>query len=731
MLGSFPSSHFMKVGRAMSEHVMRRSTVNVLADYHFMDALLTGLQERIFLDRYAAKELDHESWEVGSKVVALIHEDPLQPLNRVTITGKIVHVNGDGTFDVLNEVDNSTHVVHYTNIEYSGEQHPKEMWHRIAKALASVEDDHKVQETYRKFAYALDDWKLVPGGRVMAGAGTDELTLINCFVIPNPHDSRRGILNSVADMVDIMARGGGVGVNLSSLRPKRAIVNGVNGHSSGSVSWGGLYSYTTGLVEQGGSRRGALMLMIWDWHPDVINFITAKSQMGLITNANMSVCISDEFMKAVKEDGEWVTKFPDTTHPAYETEWDGDIKKWESKGYPVKIFNTYRARDIWNMIIESAWKSAEPGVVFMDYVNYMSNSWYYNPLIATNPCGEQPLPRDSVCNLSAVNLSKFYDEANHDVAWEALAEIVRIGVRFCDNVTTFTMYPLEDQAQNQVFNERRTGLGTMGLAELLIRLEIRYGSEECAAFLDKLYGFIAREAYLASADLAEEKGSFGKFNCEYFLQSGFMKNMLEVYPEVGEAIRVKGMRNVTVITQAPTGSSGTMAGTSTGIEPYFAFEYVRSGRLGTEKQYVPIAEEWRENYYKQNPDASPGVPLPPWFVTAQDLTPLDHVKVQAAIQRWTDSAISKTANAPNDFTVEQTGELYLQAWELGCKGVTIYRDGSRDIQVLSTVTEKEKEAPMGLEKAELTKNEDDFESGKVCTISYNEDGTRTVECGTE
>jgi ribonucleoside-diphosphate reductase alpha chain len=189
-----------------------------------------------------------------------------------------------------------------TSIEYPGEQKPSQMWNRIAKALAEVEPEAKQQEVYDQFAYALDDFKLVGGGRVMAGAGTSELTLINCFVIPSPHDSRRGIMNSIADMVDIMARGGGVGVNLSSLRPKRALVRGVNGHSSGSVSWGGMYSFATGLVEQGGSRRGALMLMTWDWHPDLLNFIRAKTQMGLITNANMSVCISDDFMVAVKKD---------------------------------------------------------------------------------------------------------------------------------------------------------------------------------------------------------------------------------------------------------------------------------------------------------------------------------------------------------------------------------------------------------------------------------------------
>jgi ribonucleoside-diphosphate reductase alpha chain len=489
-------------------------------------------------------------------------------------------------------------------------------------------------------------------------------------------------METLSQMTEIMARGGGVGINLSSLRPRRAIVKGVSGSSSGAVSWGGLFSYTTGLIEQGGSRRGALMLMLHDWHPDLLDFITVKQTMGQVTNANLSVCVSNAFMKAVKEDLDWDLVFPDTDDPEYNEIWDGDLEKWKKLGKKVKVYRTVRARDVWHTIIESAWKSAEPGVVFMEYYNQMSNSWYFNPIICTNPCGEQGLPAWGVCNLSAINLSKFYDEEKHDVNWDELAKVVRYSTRFLDNVIDKTPYHFEENERNQK-NERRIGLGTMGLAELLIRLEIRYGSEESLDFLDKLYGFIAREAYLASTEIAAEKGSFEAFDAELFLQSGFMKNMVSEYPEVGEAVRTRGMRNVTVLTQAPTGSTGTMVGTSTGIEPYFAFEYYRQSRLGLDKQYVPIAQEWRDKH--------PGEELPEWFVTAMDLSAMDHIRVQAAIQRWVDSSISKTANAPHDFTIEETKELYEKAFELGCKGVTIYRDGSRDTQVLSTAKDEKKE----------------------------------------
>lgn len=665
-------------------------------------ARLEGLSEKIFLDRYAWKNANADDAKVGDVVLVLTKDDPKFPTKEV---GEIVSRSGRQVTVRLRsgELVEST----VEKLTLTIEKTPEEMWDRLANAMASVEaTEEKRKEWNAKFRWLLDDWKLVPGGRIAAGAGaSDELTLFNCYVIPSPHDSRGGIMKTLSEMTEIMARGGGVGINLSSLRPRRAVVKGVNGTSSGSVSWGGLFSYTTGLIEQGGSRRGALMLMMNDWHPDVEEFITVKQTPGRVTNANLSVCVSNAFMRAVKEDLDWELVFPDTSDPEYDEVWDGNLEKWKRLGKKVVTYRTVRAREIWNTIIESAWKSAEPGVVFMEYYNQMSNSWYFNPIISTNPCGEQGLPAWGVCNLSAINLSKFYDAGKHDVAWDELARVVRYSTRFLDNVIDKTPYHFPENEANQK-KERRIGLGTMGLAELLIRLEIRYGSPESLAFLDKLYGFIAREAYLASTEIAAEKGSFPAFEADKFLQSGFMKNMAEAFPEVAEAVRSKGMRNVTVITQAPTGSTGTMVGTSTGIEPYFAFEYYRQSRLGLDKQYVPIAQEWKE--------AHPGEELPPWFVTAMDLSAEDHIRVQAAIQRWVDSSISKTANCPADFTVEETAKLYELAFELGCKGVTIYRDGSRDTQVLSTT--KDDKGDGGKEKAAPAEN---GASGEAAAASDN------------
>ncbi len=640
---------------------------------------LEGLSEKIFLDRYALKNADTSKAKVGDTVLVLTKDDPKFPAKEV---GEIISREGNKVVvktrsgeSVESSVEKLT-----LNIEKS----PEEMWNRLAKAMASVEaTPEKQREWTEKFRYILDDWKLVPGGRIAAGAdASDELTLFNCYVIPSPHDSRGGIMSTLSEMTEIMSRGGGVGINLSSLRPRRSVVKGVNGSSSGAVSWGGLFSYTTGLIEQGGSRRGALMLMINDWHPDLLNFITVKSTMGQITNANLSVCVSNGFMKAVKEDLEWDLVFPDTTDADYNSKWNGDLEDWKKLGKEVKPYAKVKAREVWHTIIESAWKSAEPGIVFMEYYNQMSNSWYFNPIICTNPCGEQGLPAWGVCNLSAVNLSKFYDLDNHDVDWKELSKVTRYSTRFLDNVIDKTPYHFEENRTNQQ-GERRVGLGTMGLAELMIKLRIRYGSPESLVFLDKLYGFMAREAYLESTEIAGEKGSFKYFQAEPFLQSGFMKKMTSVYPEVGAAIQKKGMRNVTVITQAPTGSTGTMVGTSTGIEPYFAFEYYRQSRLGYDKQYVPIAQDYK--------DTHPNEELPDYFVTSMSMSAEDHVRVQAAIQTWVDSSISKTANAPNDFTVEQTKNLYELAFDLGCKGVTIYRDGSRDVQVLSTTDSKAEE----------------------------------------
>lgn len=632
---------------------------------------LNELGEKIFLDRYALKDAKKETVTVGDLVIVAVNlETGQRELGTVTaIENKQVTIqlrDGEVVERALEHVDKPV------------ETRPEQMLDRVAAGLAQVEAPDKQAEWRDNFRWLLDDWKFVPGGRILTAAGTEQnLTYYNCYVIPSPKDSRGGIMDTLTQMTEIMSRGGGVGINISSLRPHHAYVKGVNGRSSGSVSWGELYSFVTGLIEQGGSRRGALMLIMNVWHPDVLEFITSKRTMGRITNANISVGITDGFMEAVKANADWDLIFPDTGVAGYDELWDGNMAAWQDKGLPVVVHKTVKARDIWNSIIESAWASAEPGVFFVERYNKMSNSWYYAPILCTNPCGEQGLPAWGVCNLGALNLAKFVTDGQVD--WPSLRLGVRYAVRFLDNVIDNTPYFFEENKQQQL-SERRVGMGTMGLADMMIRLKIRYGSPESEQFLDELYKFIATEAYLASADYAAEKGAFAQFNAEKFLQSGFMQGMPG---HVREAIREKGIRNVTLLTQAPTGTTGTMVNTSTGIEPFYFWSFHRKGRMGTHEERVQVYQEW----VTQNP----GKPLPAYFVTAMDLTPEEHVRVQAAVQRWVDSSISKTCNTPNSYTVEQTRQLYELMYELGCKGGTIYRDGSRDTQVL---TLKEEDKPV-------------------------------------
>lgn len=313
------------------------------------------------------------------------------------------------------------------------------------------------------------------------------------------------------------------------------------------------------------SRRGALMLILNDWHPDVFDFINSKRKAGQITNANISVGVSDKLMEAVRADGDWDLVFPDTSDPAYDTLWDGDLDKWVADGRRVIKYRTVKARAVWNAIIESAWASAEPGVFFRERYNKMSNSWYFAPIISTNPCGEQGLPAFGVCNLGALNLARFYDPDKHDVAWDELDRAARYATRFLDNVIDSTPYFFEENYIQQS-GERRVGLNNMGLAELLIRLGIRYGSDESVAFIDKLYGFLARAIYETSIELAREKGPFPRFDAEKFLQSGFMRSMPE---DIREKVRQYGIRNVTLTTQAPTGcvAPDTLVSTASGLRP--------------------------------------------------------------------------------------------------------------------------------------------------------------------
>jgi ribonucleoside-diphosphate reductase alpha chain len=558
------------------------------------------------------------------------------------------------------------------------EEYPEQMWRRVAWGISQQEKLPLRKEWEEKFYSAMTDFKFVPAGRILSGAGTPyQVTYYNCYVIPSPADSRGGIMENITMTVEIQARGGGVGVNLSSLRPRGSRVKKVNGTSSGPVNWAALYSTANhDVIQQGGSRRGALMIMMNDWHPDIEEFITVKQDLTKIPGANLSVCISDAFMEAVAKDADWGLVFPDNSFYKYDDEWDGDLEKWKVKGYPVITHKTVKAKAIWDLIAEAAWKSAEPGVVFIDRYNKLSNTWYFEKIIATNPCGEQGLGAWGVCNLGHLNLPAFVKDGVMD--YKTLGEHAAVATRFLDNVVNANFYFYEENKKKQ-FGIRRTGLGTLGLADALIAMGIKYASNESIPVIEKIYQIIRDNAYTTSAFLAKEKGPFGEFNKEKYLQGMFIKKLPV---KIRSLIAKNGIRNAIILTQAPTGTISLLAGVSSGIEPVFEFSYRRNDRTGEHVVNHPLYQKWI--------DAHPGEPIPDYFVGANQLTPEDHVRVQATIQNLTDSSISKTVNAPNSHTVDDVKKLYKLAYELGCKGIAYFREGSR-VGVLSRVSENSKD----------------------------------------
>jgi ribonucleoside-diphosphate reductase alpha chain len=557
------------------------------------------------------------------------------------------------------------------------EKSPEEMWKRVAKGLSKIEKSPKLQKEWEKKFYSLmEDFKFLPGGRILLGAGSpyENVTFYNCFVLPDPEDSRRGIIDNLLKMTEIMARGGGVGFNISSLRPRGAHVVKVNGTSSGPVNWAEIFSVMThDIIQQGGTRRGALMLMMWDWHPDVFEFISVKKNHTKMLGANLSVCLSNGFMESVKKDANWDLVFPDVKHPKYKTDWHGDLNEWKKKKLPVKIYKTIKARELWDEICKCAWESAEPGLYFMERANAMSNTWYFETLVSTNPCGEQPLPPFGVCNLGALNLTQFVKNKKFD--FEKLREFVPIAVRLLDNVIDAENYILPEMKARQM-DERRVGLGTLGLGDALIMMEIRYGSKESLELIEKIYKEIRDVAYQTSSEIAKVKGSFGRFEAKKYLKGKFIEVLP---PKIKKMIEKNGMRNSVVLTQAPTGKTSLLAGVTSGIEPVFSFSFKQKDRLGERTVYHPLYEEW----LKKNPKEK----TPDFFVTAQDLTPENHVDVEATIQKYTDSSISKTVNAPENHTVEEVKKLYMMAYETGLKGITYFREGSRE----GMLTSKEQE----------------------------------------
>ncbi len=548
---------------------------------------------------------------------------------------------------------------------FDGEQFPHEAWRRVADAVA----DHPQtdRETWSaRFYDLLRGFQYIPGGRIMASMGTGAgVTAQNCYVLPSPTDSRDGIMDSLRQWVEIQSKGGGVGINMSSLRPRGDAVKGVNGTSSGPVNWAQPFAFISkSVIIQGGSRRGAAMIMLDCDHPDVFEFIHAKETPGVLEGCNVSVCISDAFMEAVKADSDWDLTFGG------------------------KVYRTVKARQIWDEICEAAWRSAEPGIYFMERANKEANSGYFETLISTNPCGEQPLGAYGACLLGSFNLDAFMRQQPNG-EWSFDFDEFRLqipaAVRFNDNVVDLSHYPI-DECRDSQQRIRRMGIGVMGLADCMLKLKIRYGSEESIEFTESIFRTLRDESYRASIELAVERGPFPEYRPDY-LEQPFIKRLPE---DIRQGIAEHGIRNCYLLTQAPTGTTSLLAGVNSGIEPYFDFDYLRSDRTGE----YSVTSSWADMY--SSPER------PEWLVCSNDVTPEGHVHVQAAAQRYNDSSISKTANAPADHTVEDVKRLYMLAYDEGLKSISYYRDGSRNEQVLyhKETREAPTDAKSAIEEAE-------------------------------
>ena len=535
----------------------------------------------------------------------------------------------------------------------------EESWRRIARALAQVEAEPEVWE--ERFYAALEGFRFLPAGRITAGAGTGRsVTLFNCFVMGTIPDNMAGIFESLKEAALTMQQGGGIGYDFSTIRPRGAEVKGVAADASGPLSFMDVWDAMCRTIMSAGSRRGAMMATMRCDHPDIEAFIEAKKDPARLRMFNLSVLVTDAFMAAVKADGPWDLVFGD------------------------RVYRTVQARDLWGRIMRNTYDFAEPGVIFIDRINQANNLWYAETIAATNPCGEQPLPPYGACLLGSINLAAlvtapFSEAAAVDMA--DLDRLVRVAVRMMDNVVDASRFPLPEQAA-EAKAKRRIGLGVTGLADALLMVGLRYGSEDAVAACEAWMRAIARSAYLSSVDLAKEKGAFPLFDAEKYLASGTMRAM---DADVREAIAAHGIRNALLTSVAPTGTISLYAGNvSSGIEPVFAYAYTRKvlqkDGSRTEEEVVDYAVQlWREMFG----DAA----LPEHFVNAQTLPPLDHVRMQAAAQKWVDSSISKTINCPVDISFDDFQQVYMAAWDAGCKGCTTYRPNAVTGSVLS-VSEK-------------------------------------------
>ncbi len=561
-------------------------------------------------------------------------------------------------------------------------------WRRVAQALAAAEGEDCRGDHEEAFYDAMADYKFLPAGRILAGAGTERnVTLFNCFVMGTIPDDMAGIFDHLKEAALTMQAGGGIGYDFSTLRPKGARVKGVGADASGPLTFMDVWDAMCRTIMSAGHRRGAMMATMRCDHPDIEAFIGAKQEAGRLRMFNLSVLVTDAFMAAVKADDAWELKF------------DGMVHK------------TVGARELWDQIMRATYAYAEPGVIFIDRINRRNNLNYCESIAATNPCGEQPLPPYGACLLGSVNLSRFITEPFRDDAaldTEAFDRTVAAAVRMMDNVVDVSRFPLKAQ-RHEAQAKRRIGLGVTGLADALIMMKARYGSPRALELTETWMKRLQRQAYLASAKLAEEKGPFPLFERDAYLAG---ESVMELDDDVREAIAEHGIRNALVTSIAPTGTISLFAdNVSSGLEPVFALSYTRNVLMPDGSRRSEEVADYAVRLYRRM--RGDDAPLPDYFVDAQTLHPEDHVKMQAAVQKYVDSSISKTINVPEDIAFEDFKSVYLMAYESGCKGCTTYRPNDVTGAVLEAPAKESAQSSLPLDEPASTTPADAYETGGV------------------
>jgi len=580
----------------------------------------------------------------------------------------------------------------------------EDSWRRIAKSLAAAEKNPGDWEP--RFFDALSDFKMLPAGRIIAGAGTERrVTLFNCFVMGQIEDDMGAIFENLKEAALTMQQGGGIGYDFSTIRPKGAPVKGVGADASGPLTFMDVWDAMCRTIMSAGHRRGAMMATLRCDHPDIESFIEAKREPGRLRMFNLSVLVTDAFMQAVKEDGAWELTFNGTS------------------------YKTVQARDLWDRIMRSTYAYAEPGVIFIDRINRRNNLHYCEEISATNPCGEQPLPPYGACLLGSINLARlvkdpFGEDADLDMA--ALDDLVRVAVRMLDNVVDISRFPLEEQAR-EAKAKRRIGLGVTGLADALIFCKARYGSDNALALTRKWMAALQRSAYLASVELAAEKGAFDLYDGAAYLAGETIQDLDD---DVRSAIAQHGIRNSLLTSVAPTGTISIFAdNVSSGLEPVFSFTYTRTVLMPDGSRKDEQVSDYAYRTYRQM--FGDQAQLPDYFVDAQALTPKDHVRMQAVVQEFIDSSISKTINCPEDIAFEDFKNIYQMAYDNGCKGCTTYRPNDVTGSVLSIDPPKaqtdEPELPLDPQPA---RPKDVYEAGGIVYMTRPLDRPEVLEGNT-